>query len=69
VTRFVCTIDLGNDAMRIPQHVSEALRGVAAVLLRADNQGRRDGSVYDEKGNRVGSWSYHWDPIEGEEVP
>jgi hypothetical protein len=66
--RFVCMVDLGNDAMRTPQHVAEVLRGVARAL-HASPRGalRRSGSVHDENGNSVGQWSYHWDSGENED--
>lgn len=50
---FTLKINLGNDAMQTPEDIAEALETIAA-RLRA---GKEEGTIRDENGNRVGSWS------------
>ena len=51
--RFTLSIDMGNDAMRTPVDLANALADVAHKL---ENWGRDQGSVYDANGNKVGSF-------------
>lgn len=52
---FVLSIGLGNAAMSEAEHVGQALEELAQAIA----DGEREGSVFDENGNTVGSWSLH----------
>lgn len=55
MTAFTLRIDLGNDAMRQPWDVSDALlRQVVPALARDETQG----SISDANGNVVGKWVF-----------
>lgn len=49
---FRLALELGNDAMREPEHVADALEQVAERL----REGATSGRVRDENGNTVGRW-------------
>jgi hypothetical protein len=51
---FSVTIDLGNAAMRNPEHVIDALRRVATMM----EGGAYEGTVMDNLGNSVGTWRF-----------
>lgn len=51
--RFMVTINLGNDAMREPEHIAEMLDRVAQAV----RGGMTEGPLRDLNGNRVGFYS------------
>lgn len=53
--KFILTIDLGNDAMQTNADIADALRTAAFKIQ--NNYEETEGSIFDENGNRVGSWS------------
>lgn len=52
--RFVLSIEMGNEAMRTPEDVSDALVKLGARLARRESDGQ--GLISDENGNTVGQW-------------
>ena len=50
---FTFKITLGNDAMQTFEDVAQALERVVARL----RSGKEDGTIRDDNGNRVGSWT------------
>ena len=61
--RFNLSIKLGNDAMRTPDDVGEALADIAGLLGgnyapfdARDDTNTVSQAIYDTNGNRVGSW-------------
>jgi hypothetical protein len=62
---FTLTITLGNDAMRKPSDIAEALRTLADKLNSGDafdetNYEHAYGFLRDINGNRVGEWKIKW---------
>jgi hypothetical protein len=53
---FTLKIETGNDAMRTDADVARALRAVAAALEAQSQQAR--GTIRDDNGNTVGSWTF-----------
>lgn len=51
---FHLEIELGNDAMRRPVDLADALHGIGQKVLK----GAREGSVRDANGNRVGTFHF-----------
>lgn len=51
---FVLKIELGNDAMRTPRNLADALVLVAVKLKHV--KGITQGNILDINGNSVGSW-------------
>ena len=51
---FTLTITLGNDAMQDKYDVARALESLAGELGYRDS-----GSVVDDNGNTVGTWSFN----------
>lgn len=56
--KFVIEIDLGNDAMRLPQHVQEALANVAKKIPHVAMSKGVTSKILDANGNQVGTWGY-----------
>ena len=57
-TKFVLEIELGNDEMKLPSHVAEA---VAAVVKQVPHVAPIKGGsvkIRDKNGNTVGTWGY-----------
>jgi hypothetical protein len=57
-TKFVLEIEIGNDAMSLPQHIVTAL---AAVIKQIPNVIMSKGittKIKDENGNSIGFWGY-----------
>jgi hypothetical protein len=54
---FTLKIELGNDAMRTPADVADALMDLVAILRFAGPY-RDSGGVRDRNGNGVGKWEY-----------
>jgi len=52
---FTLTITLGNDAMCCDEDVVYALRRASASIIQT---GKKEGSVMDENGNKVGEWAF-----------
>lgn len=50
--KFTLTIELGNDAMKSPEDIADALRKAASHI----QAGYGNGSVRDLNGNTVGSY-------------
>lgn len=63
---FKLNIDTGNDAMRAPDHLADALEDIAAEL-RGNTRYEDDGIVYDLNGNTVGRWTYQLDLTQDDE--
>lgn len=59
-SRFVLTIQLGNDAMRTWADVARALREVARTVDEPDSEASivvyEQEAIHDVNGNRVGGW-------------
>lgn len=53
-TRFTPEIELGNEAMRTPSDISEALKWAAKLV----DDGSDFGTIRDNNGNTVGEWAY-----------
>lgn len=52
--KFLLTIEMGNEAMRTPEDVAEALMKVGTKLARRESDGV--GVISDANGNTVGKW-------------
>jgi len=52
---FRVVIVLGNDAMKTPENVANALREIAEAVAKT---GVREGNVVDGNGNVVGTFKY-----------
>jgi hypothetical protein len=52
-SEFTLRIDLGNDAMREPEDIADALRRVAQMIENSHGAG---GSIMDNNGNTVGKF-------------
>lgn len=59
--QFSLTIILGNDAMRTPEDVADALRRTA------DRVYTERGAIFDANGNRVGGFAGDFDVFEGDD--
>jgi hypothetical protein len=57
-SKLVLEIELGNDAMRLPAHVAEALAAVAKQVPHVIMSKGISTKIKDANGNTVGSWSY-----------
>jgi hypothetical protein len=57
---FKLAINLGEDAMKDPAHVAEALREVATHIEEMIPVGSvsEKKNIMDDNGNTVGSWTY-----------
>jgi hypothetical protein len=53
--KFKLEIELGNDGMRRPLQVSDALRSIANKI---QNFHLKEGSILDLNGNKVGEWGF-----------
>jgi uncharacterized protein with von Willebrand factor type A (vWA) domain len=56
---FTLKIETGNDAMRLPVDVADALRRLADEILAGNGEDGwhlNAGSIRDTNGNTVGSW-------------
>ena len=51
------TIDLGNDAMRTPEDIADAIEHVRRRVL----EGREYGTITDGNGNKVGTFTIEED--------
>jgi hypothetical protein len=58
VTRFVLELEIGNEAMRLPQHIADALVAAAKQLPNVAMMKGISTKVKDTLGNTIGSWSY-----------
>jgi hypothetical protein len=56
--KLVLEIELGNDAMRLPAHVSAALAAVAKQVTHVVMAKGMTTKIKDENGNTIGSWGY-----------
>lgn len=56
--KLVVEIELGNDAMKLPQHVADALAVVAKQVTHVVMAKGMTTKIKDENGNTVGSWGY-----------
>ena len=56
--KLVLEIELGNDAMKLPTHVAEALAAVAKQIPHVVMSKGITTKIKDTNGNTVGSWSY-----------
>ena len=56
--KLVLEIELGNDAMRLPAHVADALSKVAKQAQHVIMSKGMTTKIMDENGNTVGSWGY-----------
>ena len=57
-TKFVIEIDLGNEAMKLPQHITEALAAIAKQIPHVVVMKGSSTKIKDLNGNVVGSWGY-----------
>ena len=57
-TKLVLEIELGNDGMKLPQHVSEALAAVAKQVPHVVMSKGISTKIKDVNGNTIGFWSY-----------
>ena len=58
VTRFVLELEIGNEAMRLPQHIADALVAVAAKLPHVAPMKGISSKILDANGNVCGKWEY-----------
>lgn len=56
--KFVIEIELGNDAMKLPQHIADALAAIAKQVPNVIMMKGITTKVKDANGNSVGSWGY-----------
>lgn len=57
--KFTVEINLGNDAMEGPMELAEALRELATRVEDIDlDEAQEEGTILDDNGNEVGTWSY-----------
>lgn len=57
-TKFVLEIELGNDEMKLPAHVAEALAAVAKQVPHVIPLKGSSVKIRDVNGQTVGSWGY-----------
>jgi hypothetical protein len=57
-TKLVLELELGNDAMKLPQHVSDALAAVAKQVPHVVMSKGIMTKIKDVNGNTIGFWSY-----------
>lgn len=57
-SKFILEIELGNDAMKLPAHVAEAVAAVAKQIPHVIIRGGGSIKIRDSNGNTVGTWSY-----------
>jgi hypothetical protein len=53
-SEFKVVIRLGNEAMQTQEDVANVLEEIVSSL----RQGRVSGSVFDDNGNNVGTWTF-----------
>jgi len=58
VSKFVLEIDLGNESMKLPQHIQEALVAVSKQLPHVIMSKGASVKIKDVNGNTVGKWEY-----------
>lgn len=56
--KFVLEIEIGNDAMKLPQHIAEALAAIAKQVPSVIMMKGMTTKVKDANGNSIGSWGY-----------
>lgn len=56
--KFVLEIDLGNDAMRLPQHIVSAVLAVVKQIPHVIMSKGVSTKIKDENGNTVGFWGF-----------
>ena len=57
-SKFVIDLDLGNDAMKLPQHIADALVAIAKQVPNVVIMKGISTKIKDVNGHVVGSWSY-----------
>lgn len=57
-TKFVLEIELGNDAMKLPAHVAEAVAAIAKQVPHVAPLKGGTVKIKDANGNTVGTWGY-----------
>lgn len=57
-SKFVIDLDLGNDAMKLPQHIADALVAIAKQVPNVAMMKGISTKVKDVNGNTIGTWSY-----------
>ena len=57
-TKLVLELELGNDAMKLPQHVSDALAAVAKQVPHVVMSKGISTKIKDANGNTIGKWEY-----------
>lgn len=57
-TKLVLELELGNDAMKLPQHVSDALAAVAKQVPHVVMSKGISTKIKDVNGNTIGKWEY-----------
>jgi len=57
-TKFVLEIELGNDAMKLPTHVAEAVAAAAKQIPHVIALKGSSIKIKDANGNTVGTWGY-----------
>ena len=57
-SKFVIEIELGNEAMRLPTHVTEAITAVAKQVPHVAMIKGGSVKILDKNGNTVGFWAY-----------
>jgi hypothetical protein len=64
---FTLEIELGDDAMRKPSHIAEALRELANKFDEMESStSRESGKILDDNGNSCGEWEFENEPEEDE---
>ena len=57
-TKLFLEIELGNDGMKLPAHVSEALAAVAKQVPHVVMSKGITTKIKDVNGNTIGTWGY-----------
>lgn len=57
-TKMVLEIDLGNEGMKLPQHVADALAAIAKQVPHVIMSKGISTKIKDANGNTIGHWSY-----------
>jgi len=56
--KFVIELDLGNESMKLPQHIVDALTAIAKQVPNVVIMKGISTKVKDVNGNTIGTWSY-----------
>lgn len=56
--KFILEIETGNDTMKLPQHIADALAAVAKQIPNVVMMKGISTKIKDVNGNSIGTWGY-----------